>query len=340
MTASLAAASTSSTSSRRRLEIAGHKVERRGAGELVEDKLLGAAEELGQDAVRHYTGKMNRRFGGEAGGEVHGLCYGHLLGRGDKHGPGAGRVAEYLQYPVGLGTNDPHPDQLVDTARRRQLSDDVACRGGVDNDEVVPAGPDLETKLSDRQDLPDPRRGGRHEVEGPGNRADMSHLGYLRDYPQVLTQRRLGVHGHRHQVVADAPPAEGGRATLVGAGQVTFRLGLADESAATLLARQQGDRGRNSGLAYAAFTGDKEQLVGEELGHRARASVGSEADAPVLAPAADLDVGDLCGRHSHATASLVGEPEHAVGLGKDLVDVRDDIGVRSALGELDVQLLQ
>jgi len=41
----------------RRLEIAGHKVERRGAGELVEDKLLGAAEELGQDAVRHYTAR-------------------------------------------------------------------------------------------------------------------------------------------------------------------------------------------------------------------------------------------------------------------------------------------
>jgi hypothetical protein len=33
--------------------------------------------------------------------------------------------------------------------------------------------------------------------------------------------------------------------------------------------------------------------VCEELGHRARASGGSETDAPLLSSAADLDVGNL-----------------------------------------------
>ena len=122
------------------LEIAGHKVEHLGAGELVEDQLLGVAEELRQDPVRHYAGKMNRRFAGEPGGQVDRFVHGHLLGRGDKHGPCPGRVTEDLEYPVGLGPDDAHPDQLVDAARRRQLADDVACGGGVDNDEVVAAG--------------------------------------------------------------------------------------------------------------------------------------------------------------------------------------------------------
>src|SRR5208283_1985077 len=105
-----------------------------------------------------------------------------------------------------------------------------------------------------------------------------------------------------------------------------------------LLARQQGDGGGDGGLAYAAFTGDEEQPVREELGHRARASVGPEADAPVLAPAADLDVGDLGGWHGHVTSPLVGEPEHTVGLGETLVHVRDHIGLLRPLGEVDVEL--
>ena len=91
-------------------------------------------------------------------------------------------------------------------------------------------------------------------------------------------------------------PVNGVGPHSIGAGQIALRLGLADKCAPALLARQQSDRGGDSCLAYAAFTGDEEQPVGKELGHRARASVGPEADAPVLAAAADLDVGDLgCG---------------------------------------------
>ncbi len=187
------------------------------------------------------------------------------------------------------------------------------------------ARPNLETQLADRQDLPDPRRRRRHKIKCSGNRTDVADDRYLRDQPKILTQRRLGIHRHRHEVIADAATTERRRTALVGAGEISLRFGLADKGAATLLARKQSDRGGNCGLADTALAGDEEQLVSEELRHRARASGGSEADAPLLVPAADLDVGDLGRGHCHATTSLVGQPEHAIGLSESLVDIGDDL---------------
>ena len=282
---------------------------------------------------------MHGRLFRQPGGKVDRLAHGHLLRRRDEHRPGPHRVTEDLQYPFRLRADDTHPDELVDAGGGGELADHVARRGSVDHDQVVAVGPDLKAQLADCQDLPYPRRRRRHEVECPGDRADVPDGRHLGEDPQVLSQRRLGVHRHRHEVVADAPAGEAGRSAFVGAGKVSLRLGLADKGASTLLAREQGDRCGNGGLADAALTGDEEQPVSEELGHRAQASVGPEADAAVLAAAADLDVGDLGRRHGHVTAPLVGEPEHSVRLAKGLLDAgRDDVGVRRPLGEIDVEL--
>ena len=181
---------------------------------LVEDLLLGVAEELGQDTVRDDTSEMNRRLARQSRGEVDRFGDGHLLRRRHQDRPGPGRVAEDLQYPVGLAADHAHADQLVDAGRGRKLSDDVPRRRRVHHHEVVVTRPDLEAQLADGQNLPYPWCRGRHEIEGASDRADPPDGRNLRDGSQVFPQCRLGVHRHRHETIADAPARERRRPAL------------------------------------------------------------------------------------------------------------------------------
>ena len=70
------------------------------------------------------------------------------------------------------------------------------------------------------------------------------------------------------ELVADTASPKGCGTALVGAGEIPFRFCLTDKGALALLARQQGDGGSHRRLADATLAGDKQQLVGEQLGNR------------------------------------------------------------------------
>ena len=132
----------------------------------------------------------------------------HLLGRGHDVDRGDRGIGEQLRQPVGLAAQRPDVDQLVDRVGRAELGDDVAGRGRVDDDEVeVGAALDrlahLPDDLADREDLLHARRRGRDEVEDPRERADPADHRHAEVEPQVLLQRRLGVHRHREHTGMD-----------------------------------------------------------------------------------------------------------------------------------------
>ena len=103
---------------------------------------------------------------------------------------------------MGLVAQRADVDELADRVGRAELGDDVTGRGGVDHHEVE-VGPALDRlaylphDLADREDLLDPGRGGRDEVEHTRERPDASDHGHPQVQAQVLLQRRLGVHRHR-----------------------------------------------------------------------------------------------------------------------------------------------
>ncbi len=200
-----------------------------GGGELLEDRLLLATEELGQHTVDHDRGELHGGLVADTVGELDGLGHRHLLGSADRDQSGDHRVREDVEHPVGLGADEPDLDQIVDRLRRRQLADDVSERRRVDDHQVVVAFTHLVAELADGEDLAHARCGGRHEVERLCERPDPPDHGDPQLELQVLAERRLGVHRHGEEARQDLTLLEAGGRRLVVPGDVALGVDLADE---------------------------------------------------------------------------------------------------------------
>ena len=86
------------------------------------------------------------------------------------------------------GTNQAHLHEVVDGLGSGQLPDDVARRGGVDDDHVVMAFPHLVSQLADGEDLLDARRGRGDEIEHAGHRSQAGHHRDAKEQLQILVQ--------------------------------------------------------------------------------------------------------------------------------------------------------
>ena len=100
----------------------------------------------------------------------------HLLRRGHDDHAGLGRVPEDVEHPAGLVPDQSDLHELVDGVGRRELPDDVAAGGGVDDDEVVVRLAHLPGQLADGEDLLHAGGGRRRRSRtcGPGDRCGRS----------------------------------------------------------------------------------------------------------------------------------------------------------------------
>ena len=146
-----------------------------GRPQLLEDLLLALAEELGQDTVDH-DGRQPTVVSSLTLVTSSSVSFtGISSGVHTATSPVFWRVGEDVEHPVGLAADQPHLDEVVDGLGRGQLADDVATGRGVDHHEVVVRLAHLLAELAHGEDLTDPRRRGRHEVERLGQRADAAH---------------------------------------------------------------------------------------------------------------------------------------------------------------------
>ena len=186
------------------------------------------------------------------------------------------RVGQEVAHPAGLRLDRPDRDELLDGLGGAELGHDVAGGGGVDDDEV-PGGPaldglpDLPADLPDGEDLLHPGRGGGHEVEHLGQRPDPPRDRHPQVQPQVLLERRLGVHGHGRQPGEDDLGPEPDRALLEEGGDVTPAVGRDEQHPLALLGGEQSHGGRDGALADPALSGEEQQPAAEQVRRRATA---------------------------------------------------------------------
>ncbi len=154
--------------------------------------------------------------------------------------------------------------EIVDHPRGGDLGDDVAGRLGVDDDEVVVALAHLEAQLADGEDLLHAGRRVGDEVERAGERPDAPDQGDAHEQPQVLAERVLGVHRHGEQARLELARGELQRGRVVGRGERTLGVHLADEHALALRRAEARQRGRDRGLADPALAGDEHQPAVEQ----------------------------------------------------------------------------
>ena len=238
----------------------------RRAGQPLEGLLLRAAEQFGQHPVGDDGRHVDVGLALEPPDELEGLVDLHLLGCGHDHHAGLGRIGQDLDHPLHLLAHQTDPDEVGHGDRRGQLPDDVPRGGGVDDDEVVVLFLDLPRQLADREDLLHPGRGGGHEVEGAGQRAQSGDQRDLQLEAQVLLEGLLGVHRHGRQVGCDL----GGREPELGCaeevGEVPLGVDLTDQRAFAVPRRQRGQRRGDGGLPDAALAGDEQQPPIEQGG--------------------------------------------------------------------------
>jgi hypothetical protein len=146
----------------------------------------------------------------------------------------------------------------------------VPARGGVGHHQVVVALADLEGELAHGEDLTNARGGGRHEVEGAGQRRDprRERAGTVAEVKldaQVLLQRLLGAHRHGEEPGLDLSRLEADRRRLEDLGQIALGVDLAGQDPLAPLGRQQGEGRGHRGLARSPLAGDEEQPALEEV---------------------------------------------------------------------------
>jgi hypothetical protein len=158
-----------------------------------EDRLVLRRERLGQHAVHDHGAERHGRLFASAGHQVDRLVDRHLLRRGHDVERRESRVREDLEHPLRLIADRTGVHQLADRARRVELRQHVAGRGGIDDDEV-PGGPALDglphlpAHLADGEDLLHARSGVGDEVEDVRERADAPDHRDLEVEPEVLAQ--------------------------------------------------------------------------------------------------------------------------------------------------------
>ena len=191
----------------------------------------------------------------------------HLLGGGDHDEAGLARVGEDVEHPVGLLRTRPTCTRSLMACGAASWPTMWPLAGGVDDDEVVVALLDLPAELADGEDLPHAGRGGGHEVEHLGQRADAADE-RQRSCSLRYCERRLGVHRHRPE-----PGAISRGVKPVGAvskkrpGRPWRRPRR--RGRACRARPPAGEGGGDGGLADAALAGDEDQLRSSRSGGRA-----------------------------------------------------------------------
>ena len=141
----------------------------------------------------------------------------------------------------------------------------MTAGGRVHHHQVVVALAHLPDRLAHGEDLPHSGGGGGDELEGPGQGADAGQGGKPQLEAQVLVQGRLRVHRHGEEVGLDLPGLVPGGHGLEEVGHVALGVDLAGQRLLAVLGREQGEGGRDRGLAHATLPGHEEQLALEQV---------------------------------------------------------------------------
>mmetsp|Transcript_91408 Transcript_91408/g.263867 ORF Transcript_91408/g.263867 Transcript_91408/m.263867 type:complete len:287 (-) Transcript_91408:143-1003(-) len=206
----------------------------------------------------------------------HALTYGADLGL---------RLVERGIHSVGemADANDPHYradalpnaqdaiDEVTEEPRDLEHPQGVACRGGVEDDNVI-AGR-VHCGLGDRRDLVHPRRGRLQELgqllQTQRRRSSSRQAQVVHEAPGVdglqsgteLLQRIFWVHLSRPEVVAHL--ARCARQLLLERiPERVRRVGRQDQGAPSLIRASDGVRGRRRGLPNAPLATEEDQAVG------------------------------------------------------------------------------
>ena len=122
---------------------------------------------------------------------------------------------------------------------------------------------DFPAQFPDGHDLTSARRRLRDEIEHPRQRPYAESPRQPQLEQQVLTERCLGVHGHRPKPGGDLSFFEGCRSGLETGRQVAFGVQLAYQRPLTLARRQKPEPGSDRRFADSALAGDEQELVVE-----------------------------------------------------------------------------
>jgi hypothetical protein len=243
----------------------GQPVRHRRLAQPLEDLLVDAAEQLGQDPVHDHGGDVDPGVVPHPVHQLDRLVDRHLLRRGHDDQAGGGPVGEQVGQPARLLPDLAHVDQVVDGLGRGQLAHDVAGGRGVDHHQVVVVLLDLPADLADGEDLPHAGGGGGHEVEHASQGPEPGHRREVELEVQVLPQRGLGVHGHVPQVGGQPPGLEPRARRLEEVGQVALGVDLAGQGAPAVLGAEQGQGRGHRALPDPPLAGDEEQPAVEEV---------------------------------------------------------------------------
>jgi len=215
----------------------------RGGEELVQFRSAVAGVQLGAGPVHDHGRQAGRGGVVQPVDELERLGHRDLLGEGDVDDAGANRIAEQFDHPARLVGDPPDRGDLGHVAGRRKFAQEVAARGGVDNDEVPIARTGLVGVLADQQQLSHPWGRIRHERERARHGARHGTQ-WAQLQLDEFSQRRPGVDLEYVQVRANLERVgRGGRPEQ--AGRTRAAIGGNDQRAGAPKRGELSDGGRD-----------------------------------------------------------------------------------------------